>query len=72
MRYFNVAGTDRPLLLSDEHAELIGATEVSTRAVRPNKAAAKSEWVDYAVGTGADPTVAESMTRADLIARYGG
>lgn len=72
MRYYDVAGYDRPLLLTEEHAESLGATEVASTHVRPNGRASKQEWADYAVGQGADPTVVAGLTRADLIEQYGG
>lgn len=72
MRYYDVDGYDRPLLLSEEHAEALGATEHQTTTERPNRAASKADWAAYAVGVGGDPTVVESMTRADLIEQYGG
>lgn len=72
MRFYDVPGHDRPLMLSEEHAEVLGATEHRTTQQRPNRAASKQDWADYAVGMGADPTVVETMTRANLIDQYGG
>ena len=37
----------------------------------PPQAAAKAEWVGWAVACGADPDAAEAMTKADLIEKYG-
>ena len=71
MKHYTVKGYDRPLLLSEEHAELIGATEVR-ELQRPNRSASRQEWVDYATSLGTDPAVLESQTRAQLIETYGG
>jgi hypothetical protein len=38
---------------------------------RPQTSDLKAEWVDYAVSQGAQPIEAESMTKAELIERYG-
>jgi hypothetical protein len=38
----------------------------------PAKSANKAEWVDYAVSQGADPSEAESSTKDELVAAYGG
>jgi hypothetical protein len=70
-RLYDVPGYDRPLRLSADHAEALGATEMEA-VERPNKTATKAAWVEYAVSQGADPANAESSTRADLIDRYGG
>jgi hypothetical protein len=43
----------------------------SLPAERPAQAAAKAEWVGWAVAQGANPDDAEGMTKADLIDRYG-
>lgn len=41
-------------------------------AARPAAAAVKAEWVGYAVRVhGEDPEVADGMTKADLIEKYG-
>lgn len=37
----------------------------------PARSASKPEWVDYAVSEGVDRDDAESMTKDDLIARFG-
>lgn len=72
MKLYDVPGHTRPLLLSDEHAELIGGTEHQPIPPRPGKTASKAAWVDYAIGHGADAATAEAATRAELIATYGG
>lgn len=71
MNLYDVPGHDKPLLLSPEHAELIGATEHTTPAVQPSSRATKAEWADYAMGQGGDPTVVQGLTRAELIEQYG-
>jgi|ERR1700722_2145718 len=38
---------------------------------RPPTYALKPEWVKYAVAKGEDPDVAERMTKADLVSKYG-
>jgi hypothetical protein len=72
MRYYDVTGYDRPLLLSEEHAELIGATEHAQVTALPARNAPVQEWRDYALTQGADAAAAEGMTRAALIETYGG
>jgi hypothetical protein len=64
------AGYANPVRLSPEHAEALGATEVSEPDEnRPARNAAKAEWVAYAEAQGmAD---ADSHTRAELIELYG-
>jgi hypothetical protein len=73
MKLYDVEGNDQPLMLSEEHAELIGATEhdLADEAM-PARTASKAAWVAWAVGYGADPAVADASTKADLIAQYGG
>lgn len=71
MRYYDVAGHDRPLFLSEEHAELLGAKEHRLPSARPALNASKGEWVDYAVAQGANMEAAEAATRASLIEAYG-
>lgn len=72
MRLYDVPGYARPLLLSEEHAELLGATEHATVAKLPARNASVGEWRDYALGQGLAPDAAEGMTRAQLIETYGG
>jgi hypothetical protein len=38
---------------------------------QPGKDASKTDWVGWAVVRGADPEVADGMTKADLIEKYG-
>jgi len=71
MKLYRVDGYDRPLRLSEAHAELLGATESTDVILMPARNAAKAVWVDYAVSQGADPVVAEATTKADLIEQYG-
>lgn len=71
MKLYDVDGYDRPLLLSEEHAEVLGAKERAA-LTRPGRHDPKAAWVDYAVAQGMDPTVAETTTKADLQATYGG
>lgn len=70
MKLYNVKGYDAPRLLSEEHAELIGATEVEATD-RPAKSASRAEWADYAVSRGTAPELLEGQTRAQLIETYG-
>lgn len=72
MRYYHVDGYDHPLLLSEAHADLLGATEVGTSTKPPARSASKAEWIDYAITQGADPLLADTATRAELIELYGG
>lgn len=74
MKLYDVDGHDQPLMLSDEHAELIGATEHAAEHAdeRPTRNALKSEWIDYAISQGGDPAVVESMTRVEIVEQYGG
>lgn len=72
MRYYDVQGYDRPLFLSEEHAELIGAKEHATVTSLPTKNASVQEWRDYALTQGADAGAVEAQTRAQLIETYGG
>lgn len=59
-------------------AETSGATTETSAPVtetpdvppKPVAHAPKAEWVDFAAGHGFDRSVAESMTKADLIARF--
>lgn len=71
MNLYDVDGYDRPLLLSEEHAEAIGAT-LHQPSEQPKANAAVAEWRDYAIGQGADPEGVEAMTRAQIIEAYGG
>jgi hypothetical protein len=71
MNLYDVAGYDQPLLLSEEHAELIGATEHDLVTGTPSLNANKPAWVAFAVAQGTEPAVAEAMTRADLIEQFG-
>lgn len=43
-----------------------------TPAVAPAPSAPKQAWIEYAVSRGADEDTARSMTKADLMSRYGG
>jgi len=70
-KYYDVEGYENPLQLSEEHAELIGATEHTDALIVPGKNAPKASWVDYAVAVGGDPVLAEASTKADLIEEYG-
>lgn len=71
MKLYDVEGHDRPLRLSDEHAEVIGATEHVVTHEQPTRNAAKAEWIDYALGQGADASAVEQMTRVELIEHFG-
>lgn len=71
MKLYDVEGHEHPLRLSEEHAELIGATEHTSPMVTPTKNATKAVWVDFAVAQGADPVLAETLTRTELVERYG-
>lgn len=69
---YDVNGYPRPLRLSPEHAEVLGATPHAVPAQAPGNRASKAEWVDYALGQGADAATVDGLTRAQLIASYGG
>jgi hypothetical protein len=66
MNLYDVKGYDRPLLLSEEHAEVIGATRHQTTR-RPKNNASLTEWQEHATGLGVQPDVLEGMTRAQVI-----
>lgn len=70
MKLYDVEGHDRPLLLSDEHAESIGAIEHVDESVKPTQRATKAEWSSYALSQGGDPDAVSSMTRAELIENW--
>lgn len=73
MKLYDVEGYDQPLMLSEEHAALIGATEHDpVTELMPARTASKAAWVGWAISSGADPAVADASTKADLIAQYGG
>lgn len=63
--------------LSDERAERlvnIGYAEyvdAPEQSEAPAKSAVKSEWVDFAVASGADRDEADALTKAELVERYG-
>ncbi len=71
-KLYQVSGYDSPMRLSEEHAEQLGGTEVAETNTVPSKQAPKSDWVAYAVGQGMDYDTANAMTKADLVAQYGG
>ena len=68
----------------DDAGQAEGATEpaepeaepaeaaTGTPAVAPAPSAPKQTWIDFAVSQGATPEEAASMTKADLMSRYGG
>ena len=70
MNLYDVKGYDTPLLLSEEHAELIGAT-LHRPTPRPKANGSVGDWREYAVSQGGDPVALESMTRAQIIESYG-
>lgn len=70
MNLYDVPGHDAPLLLSEEHAELLGVS-LHQPAPKPKANGTVAEWRDYAVSQGADPAGLESMTRAQIIDAYG-
>ena len=70
MKLYDVDGYDEPRLLSEEHAELIGATEHAELDV-PTRAARKSEWVDFAVTQGGDPIELDALTKSEIVEQYG-
>jgi hypothetical protein len=45
--------------------------EESAGPKRPPTYAPKPKWVEYAITQGEDPDVAERMTKADLVSKYG-
>lgn len=72
MKLYDVDGYDRPLLLSEDHAELLGATPHAVISETPARNGTVAEWRDFALSQGADPEAAQTMTRAQLIESYGG
>lgn len=72
-QYYNVPGASEPLRLSEDHAELLGATPVvETVHERPATSARKDEWVAWAVtARGLEPDAAEAKTVAELQALDG-
>lgn len=70
MKQYDVEGYDRPLLLSEEHAEEIGASE-HVETGQPKPSAGKAEWVAYAETRGADPDDAAASTKRQLVELYG-
>lgn len=71
MRLFDVDGHDKPLLLSDEHAEILSAKPHRVVRDKPVRSANKQTWADYALAQGADPSLVETQTRAELIDSWG-
>jgi hypothetical protein len=71
MKLYDVEGHSRPLRLSEQHAEALGATEHVAPTQAPTKRASRAAWVEYATAQGADPTALDAMTRAEIIERYG-
>lgn len=71
MKLYDVKGHDSPLMLSEEHAELIGATEHIAVSV-PARSALKSEWIDFAVSKGGDPLDLDGLTKSEIVEQYGG
>lgn len=71
MKLYDVPEHDEPLLLSDEHAELLGVVEHVEETAVPSQRAAKALWVAYAISQGADPASVEQMTRAEIIDAWG-
>lgn len=70
MKLYDVDGYDAPRMLSEEHAELIGATE-HVAVARPTRNASKGDWTDYAIAQGADPIALDAMTRTQIVEQYG-
>lgn len=70
MKLYDVDGYDTPRMLSDEHAELIGATEHIDISA-PSRAARKREWIDFAVEQGGDPIELDTLTKSEIVERYG-
>jgi hypothetical protein len=70
MKWYDVEGYDRPLLLSPEHAEQLGAKEYAPTE-RPDVRASKQTWVDFAIGGGADPNYVAGLTKQQLVDEYG-
>ena len=70
MNLYDVEGYDTPLMLSEEHAELIGATPHQAKG-QPAGNASTAEWRAYAESLGVEPMAVEGMTRAQIIETYG-
>lgn len=71
MKLYDVEGHEYPLMLSEEHAEIIGAIEHVVESEKPAQRASKADWASYALGQGADPELVDGMTRAELIENWG-
>jgi hypothetical protein len=61
-------GATEPAEPDAEPAEAAAGSPVAA----PAPSAPKQAWIDYAVSCGASPDEAASMTKADLMSRYGG
>ncbi len=71
-KLYDVPGVSEPLRLSPEHAEELGATEVSEPDPhRPARNASQAAWAEYAKGQGMDPDAAEAASRNELRDLYG-
>lgn len=57
-------------LVNIGYAEYVDAPSDDTPDA-PAQSAVKADWVDHAVGAGADRDEAEAMTKAELIERFG-
>lgn len=55
-----------------EGAPATSVGETGEPVTRPAKSATKGAWVDYAVAQGAERSDVDGMTKAELVARYGG
>jgi hypothetical protein len=60
----------------DEHGDLVpnersgGDVERTAPLLRPLPGESKARWIDYAVDRGMDRSVAESLTKGELVDRY--
>lgn len=68
MRFYRIPGRDRPVFLSDTHAELIDATPAEED--HPARNATTGVWRAWAALQGMDPDEAGKRSRTDLIATY--
>lgn len=68
-------GGVEPSRFGDDSADVVDvivAPDVAAAGGRPARAAAKDEWVAYAVSQGAEQDEADALSKADLVATYGG
>lgn len=70
MKLYDVPGHDRPLMLSDAHAELLEATPHEATP-QPGRNASADAWREWVIGRGVDPDAVALLTRTEIIESYG-